>query len=848
MSQASQVSRYRPAVIAITGVAAAFGIWTLYSTFSDRTSKGPLHRSNAVRRTRRTSVGGPSVETSGPTAEEPFGSVVITRNGLAVGRIVFGLNRIPSPEEWRALYGGSAEHARSCIARIALASVTTQSPTRLVSSQQMFQEARDALSSLGSEEIGNAIASDVSIMAHTQLLGALLVMGIQDIDINRPDGDFVVGPAHHAPVDETDAGDILDGNHAAEPAQGLKGLLYYIAEEKAKREAYEHRGIRCDSCNESPIRGIRWHCLNCPDIDLCSMCEASFTHQQTHVFVKVKIPLPAVGQPGRSLSYPVWYSGNPHIIHQPISPALRKRLAEKYHYEESQIDALYDQFITTANISYTEDPSGIKIGIDRRAFDSALTIEAWTERSRPNALYDRMFAFYDRGNKGAILFEDFIDGMAYLRGSSRLQPLDRALQGFDFDGDGYVSRGDFISLMRAKYEVQKALIVGASSIRADRISQEGADVLKSSQPISAIFCEQDMPPGELRAIGGKQRDSVGDLQPSDGIKAILEDDELPAGSMVSNVIRVRSLPQLQRQLARLDRALHRSDEATAVDSEAGQAPQERTDSLAGALSAEEAATLGLSNNAPADNAENGVDSTHQDILWKYTEMSYHELLDPIFKAREESDRQVTETADERRRWRKEIDDAVEQKKIMEEQLRSDAELDPLVAAAADARDRSSSAWIRSQDTPERRAAEVQREIDIMMRDNILPTDAPSLDKFEEEIKEQSLDELLAAAGYSIDGAGEDETQEAMDSTPAAEAPGTSAAGQNSSSPVSKDDDTSTPPTQERLQDLAALDEEANLIEARGGAGRLAYKDLIAMAEADREVRGLITCWLELASF
>jgi hypothetical protein len=29
---------------------------------------------------------------------------------------------------------------------------------------------------------------------------------------------------------------------------------------------------------------------------------------------------------------------------------------------------------------------------------------------------------------------------------------------------------------------------------------------------------------------------------------------------------------------------------------------------------------------------------------------------------------------------------------------------------------------------------------------------------------------------------------------------------------------------------------------------LAYKELVTMAEADREVRGLITCWLELASF
>ena len=845
MSQASQVSRYRPAVIAITGVAAAFGIWTLYSTFSVQTSKAPLHRSNAVRRTRRQSVDGLTVETSGPTGEEPFGSVVISRNGLAVGRIVFGLNRIPSPDEWLALYGGNPEHARACVTRIALSSVTTQSSTRLVNERRLFEEARDALSTIGSEDIGNALSSDPSLMSHAQLLGALFVMGIHDVNLNRPGSDFV--RPHFPTGDETDAGDMLDGAQASEPAQGLKGLLYYIAEEKAKREAYEHRGIRCDSCNESPIRGIRWHCLNCPDVDLCSTCEASFTHPQTHVFVKVKVPLPSLGQPGRTLSYPVWYAGNPHITHQPIKPALRKRLAEQYHYEESQIDALYDQFITTANVSYTADPSGINIGIDRRAFDSALTIEAWTERSAPNALYDRMFAFYDRGNKSAILFEDFIDGMAYLRGTSRFQPLNRALQGFDFDGDGFVDRGDFVLLMRAKYEVHKALIAGASSIRAEKISQEGVDVLRSSQPISAIFCEQDMPPGELRCSGGKQRDSVGDLQPVDGTKAILEDDELPSGEVASNVIRVRSLPQLQRQLARLDRALHRSDEAGEIDSDAGQAPQERTDSLAG-LSVEEAAALGISNSAaPAESAENGANSVRQDILWKYTEMSYNEALDPIFKEKEDRDREVSASAEERRRWRKEIDEAVERKKEMEEQLRTGAELDPLVAAAADAQDRSSASWVLNQDTPERRAAEVQREIDIQMRDSILPTDTPSLEAFEEEIKEQSLDELLAAAGYSIDGA-QDGVQQATISTQAThepEASNTSAAAVDGS-PTSKAEN--APPTQQRLEDLADLDEEEKTLEARGGPGRLSYKELVALAEADREVRGLITSWLELASF
>ncbi|KAM0702291.1 hypothetical protein Q7P35_011201 [Cladosporium inversicolor] len=836
MSQASQqVSRYRPAVIAITGVAAAFGIWTLYSTFSGHSAKAPLHRSNAVRQVRRVSAEEPLVEYTGPTLDEPFGAVVVKRNNLPVGRIVFGRDIIPSPEEWQTLHGDDAEHARSRIIGIAVGSVVSATHER---PSDLTEEARQLLSTFGLEFMGSDIINNpVEAARRYRPLLADMLGSIGNLDLDHLFQNFSNDLADE--LAETEVG-IMEESQALEPAQGLKGLLYYIAEEKAKREAYEHRGIRCDSCNESPIRGIRWHCLNCPDVDLCSTCEMTFPHQQTHVFVKVKIPLPAVAQPGRALNYPVWYPGSPHILHEPIQPALRKRLAEEYHHEEPQIDALYDQFITTANVSFEQDPSQIKIGIDRRAFDSALTIEAWTDYSAPNALYDRMFAFYDRGNKGAILFEDFINGMAYLRGPSRFQPLSRALQGFDIDADGYVDRRDFLLLLRAKYEVQKELIAGASSIRADKISQEGIDVLKSSQPISAVFCEQDMPQGELRSSGGKPRNVYGDLEPAEGTKTILDDDEVPAGAsaLPNNVFRVRSLPQLQRQLARLDRRLNQQE--TEIASAGGEAAvEEQTDSMPSTLSAEDAAALGVTSNPSTEQA---TASTQQDALWKFTEMSINEALDPIFISRERLDRDVEATSEERRRWRKEIDDLAEQKNAFEDYLRAGAELDPLVAAAAHSHDQISRSWITNQDTPEQRAAEVQREIDVQMRDSILPTDEASLDQFEAEIHEQSLEELLAAAGYSIaeDNDGDDDKRPA--SPAATENPPNQ---QNGSTTISTDE---VRPQQDRLEYLATLDHEERLIETRGGAGRLSYEEVESMAKTNREVRGLVVSWLELASF
>jgi Ca2+-binding EF-hand superfamily protein len=848
MSQASQVSRYRPAVIAITGAAAAFGIWTLYSTFSDQPAKAPLHRSNAVRRSRHVSAEAPVVESTNPTVDEPFGAVLIKRNDVLIGRIVFARDAIPTPEEWQTLYGDDAQHARVNIAEVAVRSVIG-AWQESIAPHGLPVEVQQLLTDFGLEFISQNVIHDPAEAArrYRPLLAAMLG-SIDQIDLERLFRDYVAGLVPDIAATEVD---MLEEGQAAEPAQGLKGLLYYIAEEKAKHEAYEHRGIRCDSCSESPIRGIRWHCLNCPDVDLCSTCEMTYPHQQTHVFVKLKIPLPAVGQPGRTLSYPVWYPGSPHILHEPIQPALRKRLAEEHHYEEPQIDALYDQFITTANVSFEQDPTHIKIGIDRRAFDSALTLEAWTEHAAPNALYDRMFAFYDRDNKGAILFEDFVDGMAYLRGPSRFQPLHRALQGFDIDANGFVDRRDFLLLLRAKYDVQRVLIAGASSIRAEKISQEGVDVLKSSQPISAIFCEQDMPPGEQRSSGGKQRNNDGDLEPADGTNTVLDDDEVPMGAstLPANIIRVRSLPQLQRQLARLDRVLRRNAVEEVDTENAPPTPTgERMDSLTNALSGEEAAVLGIGK-TPSPKTERNFTSDHHDALWRFTEMSFHEALDPLFETREKLDHDVYATKDERRRWRKEIDHFVEQKHTFEENLRAGAELDPLVAAAAHSYDQSSRSWITNQDTQEQRAAEVQREIDIQMRDSILPTDTPSLEQLEADIHEQSLEDLLAAAGYSLaEGDDDDKHDASPDAATAPEAENQATQSQKDApngSPISTNE---VPPQQERLECLVSLDDEEKLIETRGGAGRLSFEEIESMARVDREIRGLITSWLELASF
>lgn len=47
-----------------------------------------------------------------------------------------------------------------------------------------------------------------------------------------------------------------------------------------------HAHVTCDECHTSPIVGIRYKCVVCPDFDVCEKCEAKSTH--SHPFLKIK--------------------------------------------------------------------------------------------------------------------------------------------------------------------------------------------------------------------------------------------------------------------------------------------------------------------------------------------------------------------------------------------------------------------------------------------------------------------------------------------------------------------------------------------------------------------------------
>ena len=48
-----------------------------------------------------------------------------------------------------------------------------------------------------------------------------------------------------------------------------------------------HVFIRCDGCNQDPVVGLRWRCLNCANYDLCTECYMKDIHDTTHQFERI---------------------------------------------------------------------------------------------------------------------------------------------------------------------------------------------------------------------------------------------------------------------------------------------------------------------------------------------------------------------------------------------------------------------------------------------------------------------------------------------------------------------------------------------------------------------------------
>ncbi|KAJ9662323.1 hypothetical protein H2198_001457 [Neophaeococcomyces mojaviensis] len=320
--------------------------------------------------------------------------------------------------------------------------------------------------------------------------------------------------------------------------QNVLDLLYRIGEEQAKRSGYQHRGVECNGCAMQPIRGIRYHCANCWDYDLCESCEAQQIHHKTHVFYKIRIPAPTRGQ--IKLVQPKWYPGNPNACPESIPGALKETLLKETDLDRQDLDALYDQFKCIAGHSSPGEAYEIEMAIDRDDFHRYFTTTTADRPPKPNLIHDRIFAFYDQDDDGLINFAEFARGMAELaNNTSRQARIERLFKAFDLDRDGYVERKDFIRMLRANYALNKELAHEIIYAREDAVlaDEEIYEVIRGNNPISAAFGGSHFAGHHSRHGAGKHVDINGDSVLENLYDEILQEDSEMAGNRAEAIAR-----------------------------------------------------------------------------------------------------------------------------------------------------------------------------------------------------------------------------------------------------------------------------------------------------------------------
>jgi len=192
-----------------------------------------------------------------------------------------------------------------------------------------------------------------------------------------------------------------------------------------------------------------------------------------------------------------------------VPSSLKRRLAVETRMDTEEVEALWEQFTCLAATKWESDPNNIGWALDRRAFNDAFIPRYSSFKSAPNLIYDRVFAYFDTDHNTLIGFEEFVKGIDGMHATDRRVKLRIVFNGYDIDGDGYISRKDVLRIFRAHYAIEREATRNYLAETAEELTAPGAlGVIQSAQPLGSAFTESIEPEESTGPVISKPSDEA----------------------------------------------------------------------------------------------------------------------------------------------------------------------------------------------------------------------------------------------------------------------------------------------------------------------------------------------------
>ncbi|KAJ2709843.1 hypothetical protein H4R19_004043 [Coemansia spiralis] len=293
-------------------------------------------------------------------------------------------------------------------------------------------------------------------------------------EASAPDAAEAAQPPPDEAYDSESADDVSDGEaDSAEADMRLMHLLCLISEDQARRNGTIHRGTSCNSCHETPIRGVRYKCAQCANYDLCESCEAHEIHQQ-HLMLRVAVPIPPLMNPREPLIQGSFVNAQ---TTRELSTEQCLELEQTTCLDRVDILSLFSEFSVLA-----AETAGGKLAISKDTFYSCLGQFGGTG----SVIASRLFAYYDADGDGELTFEEMARGFSTYNKGAIDEKAPCVFRAYDVDGDGRVSRDDLRIMLEAFVDTNREITNNMVRTLEDDVLEQPSKLLPG-QPISAAF-------------------------------------------------------------------------------------------------------------------------------------------------------------------------------------------------------------------------------------------------------------------------------------------------------------------------------------------------------------------------